>query len=489
MLKQGFIYLLRAIVPVAIIAGAFGAYSYLKSTKPPVHQREAREKVWPVRAVPVKFSDHQPDLRLYGETIAGRRVELRALVSGKVIETGPGLKEGQTVAEGEFLLRIDPFDYEGAVTEAEATLAEAEAKYAEYQTLITSETQSLERAKEQLQLAERDLERATSLTKRGTISEQVADQRQLTVSQRKQAVEQSTNNLALQQARAKQQEAAITRLKWKLKEARRNLMDTKLTAPFSAYILSVGAEQGRLVGASDRVVTLLDKNWIDVSFTLSDKQYGRILAAEGSLIGREIDVNWFVGDKPLAYQATIERVKAEIASENGGVTVIAHIHDPETPSPIRPGAFVEVHVPDRNYTEVARIPRTALYTHNKVYAVKDERLSERGVEVVGYAGNDILVRGDIKEGEQVITTRLSEAGEGVKVRVLKANGQTDSIEINKQKEKGTPESASKRKDKPGREAERSGLMMKTAPVRHKERSWSPLSPATAEASPASKESR
>ncbi len=38
------------------------------------------------------------------------------------------------------------------------------------------------------------------------------------------------------------------------------------------------------------------------------------------------------------------------------------------------------------------------------------------MDVVGAAGKDILVRGGIAPGERVITTRLSNAGEGVKVR-------------------------------------------------------------------------
>lgn len=417
MLRRLFTFLLKAVLPVAVIAAGLGSYSYLKSTKKDVPQRTTREKVWPVRTVPVRFSDYQPTLRLYGKTASGRHVELRALVSGEVIETGPNLKEGAEIKKGDLILKIDPFSYEGALTEAKANLTEAKAKLAEHTALIRLETQSLNRAKEQLALAERNLARAEPLAKKGTVSQQVADERRLTVSQRHQAMEQSSNNIAMQQARAEQQQATITRLKWKVNQAERNLADTMLYAPFNAYVNSVNAEQGRLLGTNDSVVTLLDKDWIDAKFTLSDSQYGRILAANGTVIGREVDIKWFVGKQPFTYRATVERVKAEISSENGGVAVYARIKDPSHPSPIRAGAFVQVDVPDRSYTQVARLPQTALYGQNKIYVIEDERLRERIIEVVGSAGKEILVRGSLKEGTEVLVTRLSTAGDGVKVRV------------------------------------------------------------------------
>ena len=65
-----------------------------------------------------------------------------------------------------------------------------------------------------------------------------------------------------------------------------------------------------------------------------------------------------------------------------------------------------------------RLPSTSLYGGDRVYVIAKDRLSERTVDVVGAAGKDILVRGGIEAGERVITTRLSNAGEGVKVREL-----------------------------------------------------------------------
>lgn len=412
------IWSLRAIVPLAVIAAGFAGKNYLTSNKPEAPERKAREKVWPVRATTVKFTDHQPKLRLFGNTVAGRKVDLRALVAGQVVDTGPNLKEGARVKKGDLLIKIDPFQYEGAVTEARANLAEARAKRAEYVAQTTREKEVVTRAKEQLDISIRDLERAIPLVKRGAISTQIEDQRRLTVSQRRQALEQANSNLTMQEARLVQQEAAIDRLDWRLKDSKRKLQESELRAPFDAYILNVGAEKGRLVGASDRVVTLIDTNWVDVTFTLSDKQYGRILAAESTIIGRELLVNWRVGDKPITYKAKIERVNAEINAADGGITLFARIENPNEPIPIRSGAFVELLVADKKYSRVAIVPRTALYPDNQVFIVNNNRLAPRKVSVIGASENKLFIRGKISEGDQIVTTRLSSAGEGVKVKIL-----------------------------------------------------------------------
>jgi len=336
-------------------------------------------------------------------------------VAGEVIKTGAQLREGGVVKKGDVLLRIDPFQYEGRLIEAQAKLAEARAKSREIEATIESEQDALKRSRDQLVIAKRDLERAVPLAAKGTISKKVADDRRMIVSEREQSLDQRANNLDIQQARAAQARAVILQLQWGVRLAKRNLEDTVLEAPFGAYVMNVGAELGRIVSANDPVATLLDANWIEVRFTLSDRQYGRIVSSDQTLIGREVKVLWHVGDKPVEYEARIERVGAEIAAEKGGVEIYARLKDPNLPTPIRPGAFVEVRVPDRTYKSVTALPQTSLYGGKLVYVIVEGRLKARKVDLIGATGSQILVRGQISKGDKVITTRLTAAQDGVRV--------------------------------------------------------------------------
>ncbi|MEC9367643.1 MAG: efflux RND transporter periplasmic adaptor subunit, partial [Pseudomonadota bacterium] len=405
----------KAVIPAFILLLALATYSGLKATKPEVPQRPKRATTLTVRTEPVKFADHQPTLTLYGQTVAGRRVELRSLVAGEVIETGAALREGGVVAKDEVLLRIDPFRFQGALDEARAGLAEARAKLAEIDATIANEELALTRAREQLAIAERDLERAVPLVSKGTVSEKAADDRRMIVSERRQGMELRRSNLDVQKARADQQRALIAQFDWRVRQAERNLRDTVLHAPYDAYVTQVSAQVGKILGVNDPVASLLDRNWIDVRFTLSDQEYGRIAASGDTVVGRRVEVVWRVGDKPLVYPGRIERVAAEISAASGGVEVHARLDDPSKPIPIRAGAFVEVTMPDRNFSGVAKLPQTALYGGDRVYVMGVEgKPDERKVELVGASGDSVLLRGSIAAGEKVIVTRIPNAGDGVR---------------------------------------------------------------------------
>jgi len=418
LVARGFRLLMQILLPLALLAGAYAVYQHLVATKPTVAPQPPQEAVSPVRAVTVTHSSYQPQLTLYGETVAGREVQLRALVAGEVIEASPDLREGGEVSKGDLLVRIDPFDYEVALEEANAQIAETEARLEESEAEIRAQETTLSYAREQLDLAQSDLERAERLVDTGAVSRQTLDQRRLTVSQRSDAVDQAEISLSVRKARADQQRAALARLRATKRTAERNLRDTRLNAPFDAYVNEPNAEVGKVLGTNDAVATLIDKSWIEVRVTLSDAQFGRLVREAGSVLGRKVQVRWYVGKEPFIFDAEIVRVGSRIASSSGGVDVYARVENPLEPTPLRPGAFVEVRVPDVRYQDVVRLPQTALYSNDHVYVIKDGRLERRTVTPVGGADGNVLVRGDLQDGERVAATRLARPGDGVKVTVV-----------------------------------------------------------------------
>ncbi len=416
-----FLAVIKTVVPLVILFVAFSGYSYLNATKPKPKKPQIVEKTWPVDSVTAIAKNHTPKLKLYGTTVANRRVDLRALVSGKITEVGAGLKEGALIKKGEVLLKIDDFDYKGALQEAQANLAEAVARKSEMQASLMLEQENLKYAKVQLTLGEKDFKRAQALSKRGTVTKKLADDRNVVLSQRRQAVATSKVNLDLLRARQAQQVAVVDRLTWRVTQAKRRLEETQLIAPFDAYVSAVNAEIGRTMSVNDSVATLIDQNKIDVRFTLTNAQYGRILAQEKTLNDRKVTLSWKVGETPILYKATIVRTAAVITSQSGGIEVYALVENPFTPVPLRSGACVEVKLDDREYKNVIRLPQTAIYNGNKIYLIKNERLTERTVEVVGASGSDTLVKANLPKGSKILTTRLTLAGEGVKVKVRSKN--------------------------------------------------------------------
>ena len=146
----GFKIFAQIAVITLIIMGSIALFQELMASKPEPVKRTARERVWTIKTIPAERKNITPYFSLYGETIAGKTVDLRSFVGGQIIAVSPRLNAGQVVEKGEALVEIDRFDYEGALIEAGAQVKEAEASLQEIRAQIDTERSGLAFAKNQL---------------------------------------------------------------------------------------------------------------------------------------------------------------------------------------------------------------------------------------------------------------------------------------------------------------------------------------------------
>ena len=408
---------LKIALPLLTLVCAVLAVGYLRATKPEIERTGFEERARPIAAATVRIADVQPSISAYGEVVAQRDVELRALVAGPVVAVGENFVNGGTVRAGDLLVEIDPFEYRAAVTEAEASLAEARAQRAETEAELGAEAAGLIEERTQLELAERQLERRRDLLAKGSGAEKSVDDALVRRSERARAVAATESRAAGLRARLARQDAVIARSAVALERAERDLANTRLIAPFDGYLTGISAALGKRLGVNDRVVRLLDLARLDVLIHLSDGDYGRLVSSAAGLRGRPVEVTWRAGSRNFPFRAEIQRADGEVDAASGGVRVYARIEQEAARVPLRPGAFVEVRIPDRVYRGATRLPETALVGGDTVYAVVDGRLEPRPVELLARVGNDVVVSGGIADGERIATTRFPEIGPGVKVQV------------------------------------------------------------------------
>jgi RND family efflux transporter MFP subunit len=406
----------KLLLPVMLIGLSLAAAGYLRATRPEVEPSPEIEQVWTVRTEPVLHQDHQPVLRLFGEVVAGREVVLRALVAGEVIETAPALVEGGRFAAGEVMLEIDPFTYETALQMLAAEEREAAARKAELAADLEADRALVELDREQETIARRDLERFERLMDRETTSEKALDDARANLVRQRAALRQRQQAIAMTEARIAQQEAALERLAVSRRRAERDLANTGLKAPFAGMVTEIGAQPGKMVGSNDPIARLIDEDRLEIAFQLGDDAFGRLW--ESGLIGRAIAARWRLGRTEFAIEARVARVVATIDATSGGVTVHAEITANPAAAPLRPGAFVEVELPDREYQDAVELPASALFGEDRVYVVEDGRLEARTVRLLSTAGERILVAGELDDGAEVVTSRLAEIAPGLKVEVV-----------------------------------------------------------------------
>src|SRR3954471_10864580 len=169
----------------------------------PIHKK--RHAGTEVRLEQVSRRDLVASVTASGKIEAKTSVDISADITGRIIDIA--VREGDLVKRGQFLLQIDPAQYQAAVARAQGVVASTEAV--------------LVQTKANRDQAQRAWNRARQLTQLGDnlIAPETAEQAQT-------ALEVAEANYASTQAQLEQARAG-------LQEARDNLSKTRLTAPIS----------------------------------------------------------------------------------------------------------------------------------------------------------------------------------------------------------------------------------------------------------------
>lgn len=410
------IRLAKVLLPLVVLGAAAFAAATLIATRPKVEPTPPEERVWTVAAVPATQHSVQPTIRAFGEIVPRREVELHPLVAGPVVEVGDNFVDGGFVQEGELLIAIDTLDYETAVREIEARIAETQGRIEEYQNERSGEEDKLEIFQEQRHLNRRDLERREKLVERGTGTQKSVDDARLAFNKAATLIIETSQTITRLTSMIQQRSAQIERLEATLERAREDLVRTRLKAPFDGFLSDVSTAIGRRVSVGDNIGILTDAHRLEAKFHLSDQDFARLVET-ADYLGRPVKVVWRIGRREITYSAVIDRIDSAIDPRSGGVQLYARIEFERARDALRPGAFVEVHIPDRTYENVIRLPKAAIHESDVVYRIKEGRLEPVFVEVLAKTGSDVLVYGDFAADELIVISRFAEIGPGVRVQV------------------------------------------------------------------------
>jgi multidrug efflux pump subunit AcrA (membrane-fusion protein) len=89
---------------------------------------------------------------------------------------------------------------------------------------------------------------------------------------------------------------------------------------------------------------------------------------------------------------------------------------------LRPGLFVNVQIKGKEVRQVFVIPRYTVHAGNLVYIVRENRLSVRPVTILRRYNDTVFVEDGLNDGDLLVTTPLSGATEGMKIRLRSEDG-------------------------------------------------------------------
>jgi RND family efflux transporter MFP subunit len=410
---------LRHLMPPLISLGiGAGVLTAMVLTRPEPPGRSEDERIWRVATETVQPRSIAPTLTLYGQLESPRSSTLSAGVAADVIAVPA--REGQTVAQGDRLIALDRADLEATVAQRRATVAEAEARIKEARINHEADEQALARQQTLVAIAERGLARTRRLAETEMASAEQVDAAQRTLEQARITLNREQREVANFEARLARLKADKQRAEAQLVQAQRDLDRTRISAPFDGRLTSVNVAPGDRVRPGDPLVRLYDTAALEVRATIPAPR----MAAVRQALASDEPVTATVTVDDLTLPARLDRLAGSRPDSAAGVAGLFQIQT-EAPPALALGQFAEVAVQLPARPGLVAVPPAALYEQDRVYVVRDERLRAVTVERAGEQavpdGPDrLLLRADaLRAGDEVVTTQLPNASQGLRVRLAR----------------------------------------------------------------------
>lgn len=291
---------------LVVVVGAVVALGAAKGKNKPVE----------VRLEQVGSRDLVAVVTASGKIEPETKVDVLSDVQGRI--TKIGVREGDLVRKGDFLLQIDPAIYQATVSRAQALVASAQS--------------DLIRARANQDQARRALDRALELQRTNTslITQESVEQAQ------------TSYDVAVANTRASQ--ASVDQARAGLQEAQDNLRKTRIIAPISGRVTRLAVEEGEVavIGTFSRDVGLL-MTIADLSVILAKVQVDEtdvVRLAQGDSVEVSIDAfpdTTFVGRvTKIANSAQLTATATASGSNDRAVDFDVEITLANPPADIRP---------------------------------------------------------------------------------------------------------------------------------------------------------
>ncbi|MCW8832566.1 MAG: efflux RND transporter periplasmic adaptor subunit [Colwellia sp.] len=372
----------RLLPLLIVIVSIIAAYQILLSgdIQPKAHLSERVKNIRIVEAIELTKTLVEPVWHTTGDVIPSEAVELFAKVSGNVDEINELAIPGKKLTRGDWLVKLDPTDFQLAVASQQAQLAQAEAS-------LSLEQADQILAKEELSLINNNIELAIE-------ESLVLRKPQLVVAQSKVRV--AENNV---------------------EKAKLNLSRAIVTMPFDGQITDKKIGRGSKVSQSTALFSIVNTEtfWIEIKIP---QRFTPLLAQDKLAIITQ-PRSW--GEEQTRH-AQFVSILSELDSKDRQAKVLLAIHDPlsaiatEKPA-VFINDFVNVELKGKHIEDAWTIKHSWLQKDNTIWVVDSEdTLQKRPVEVLFKGRDYIYVRASFAKGDLALSEKPGIASVGLPVK-------------------------------------------------------------------------
>ena len=387
--------LVNAMLCVFILAVAVAAVKLISESEPKPEQIETvRRSSALVETVTVEKGTYSPILSVLGTVQPAQEIVLSPRVGGQVIELSSEFVPGGMVNKNDLLFRIDPADFENAVSIRKSELEQAEA--------------SLKIEEGRVRLAEQEL---------ALLEESISD---------------TNTELVLRKPQLASIKAEVSAAKASVQRAELDLARTKVVAPFDAQIISRSVNLGSQVRPGDdsgRIVGV-DEYWINAAVPV--RSLGHIQFPDDNKAGSSVTLSdpdiW--GDNTRT--GSVSRMIGTLDEQTRLARVLVTVPDPLGNSADQPAlildTLIQVKIEGTPIDDVVRLSRDYVRDGDTVWVMKNDELEIRKVKILFQDADYAYIREGLGDGEDVVTTTLATVANGVGLRKIEAPSPPESSE-------------------------------------------------------------
>jgi len=413
------------VVGLALIAGGAAAYQINKKkhagTEVRLEQATRRDLVSAVTAS--------------GKIEAKTSVDISADITGRIIRIA--VREGDLVDKGQFLIQIDPAQYQAAVSRAQGVVGSAEA--------------TLTQARANLDQAERAWNRARQLTQLGP--NLIAPE----------AAEQARTSYDVAQANWQATRAQLEQSRASLQEARDNLAKTRLTSPIAGRVVRLAVEEGEVAvpGTFSRetglLMTVADLSVILAKVQVDETDVVRLSANDSVQVTIDAypDTSFIGRVTEISHSAQLTATQTASGSNDRAVDFDVEVTLDNPPRDVRPDLSCTARMVTDTRGRALSIPIIALTVRDHervpiedstmdttrlkrlgkeaegVFVVRDGQATFRPVKV-GIAGDEYFeVIDGLREGETIVAgtyQAIRDLKDGARVRAADTTKRAEASE-------------------------------------------------------------
>ena len=376
-------YLLPVVV---IVGGGIGAVR-LYQTGPKARQRPPQARDTLVQVATVSRTSANATVHVMGTVVAAQEVTLQPRVSGEVIKLSPEFVPGGRFKAGEFILQIDPKDYELTVEKTRSQVAQAQ-----YELKMEQGAQEIARHEWELLGVEE------------TATEQ-------------------DRELALRKPHLIKANAALAAANAAVREAKLDLERTTIIAPFNAIVTTESVDVGAQVTQQTQLGTLVgtDEYWVRAAVPVDQLGWIRFPGRDGKGGSTAAIRQQLATDLHNEWTGRVVRLMGDLEPEGRMARVLISVRDPlrlgsgdEAGLPLLIGSYVSVAIEGREVKDVIPLPRTALRDGDSVWLMNDgNKLEIANVSVVWRDRDTVWVREGIEPGQRLVVSDLPAPVEGM----------------------------------------------------------------------------